>query len=503
MAARDFAAHMPQADTQASGPEQAVRLPGESAGFDRGDGPARGQQVEPAARDPEVTDRHPPAIRVGMGEVQTIAEASVEGMPALIPSGGGQAAAIAPETSAVPEHVEAGTADRSDPSQPEASFAETGSGPGRPIAMPPPDQLSPADAPAPGTGRNDLAQAPQLPADTVSTGSGTVASAPAVAPGTGDATARQSAAQAFEAALAGDGGDTAGAAALPAAGSPTSLSGTASPAARPGAPSGGDRIARVLEPGRTLGSQGGAAEEAARAVEPRRTLAPSDGADVDDRGLLQERPAAPDGPLGSQVRGTDPGARQQLSSDAQAGRLPPVSSLHGAAAGLQPAAGVSGAVAQVVARAPDGVVDVGTGPDAAARQIALQITKALDQDRTEIRIRLDPPELGEVDIQLEFRDLRLIASINAERPDTLDLLQRDSRSLARALREAGLELADSDLSFAHDGRNDRPDTDSQPQRLINLPHPLVAAAQLQDLPLALASADGFVSLSDGRMDLRV
>jgi hypothetical protein len=243
-------------------------------------------------------------------------------------------------------------------------------------------------------------------------------------------------------------------------------------------------------------------EQTARAVEPRRALAPGEGADGDDRGRLQERSAAPDDPSGSQVRGTDPNARP--AGDPQPGRLPQISGLHGnAVAGLHHAAGVSGEVAQVIARASDGAVSVEPGRHPATQQVALQITKALDQDRTEIRIRLDPPELGEVDIQLEFRDLRLTASVSAERSDTLDLLQRDSRALARALREAGLELADSDLSFAHNGRNDRPDTGSYTQRAINLPHPLAAAAPVQDLSLAIASAHGFVSLSDGRMDLRV
>ena len=85
----------------------------------------------------------------------------------------------------------------------------------------------------------------------------------------------------------------------------------------------------------------------------------------------------------------------------------------------------------------------------------------------------------------------------------MELLQRDSRALTRALREAGLELADSDLSFAHNGRNDRPDAGSYTQRAIHLPHPLPAAAPLQDRSPALAGPDGFVSLSDGRMDLRV
>jgi hypothetical protein len=135
--------------------------------------------------------------------------------------------------------------------------------------------------------------------------------------------------------------------------------------------------------------------------------------------------------------------------------------------------------------------------------VALQITKALDQDRTEIRIRLDPPELGDVDIHLQFRDLRLTATVSAERSDTLDLLQRDARTLTRALREAGVELADSDLSFAYNGRNDQSDGGPYAQRTIVLPHALAAPAPLHDPSLALAGPGGFVSLSDGRMDLRV
>jgi flagellar hook-length control protein FliK len=135
--------------------------------------------------------------------------------------------------------------------------------------------------------------------------------------------------------------------------------------------------------------------------------------------------------------------------------------------------------------------------------VALQVTRALDQGRTEIRIQLDPPELGEVDIHLEFRELRLSATVSAERADTLDLLQRDARTLARALREAGVELADSDLSFTSGGRHDRPDAGASGQRAILLAHPFAAPAPIQDRSLAAARPDGFVSLSDGRMDLRV
>jgi len=99
--------------------------------------------------------------------------------------------------------------------------------------------------------------------------------------------------------------------------------------------------------------------------------------------------------------------------------------------------------------------------------------------------------------------LRLSATVSAERADTLDLLQRDARTLARALREAGVELADSDLSFTSGGRHDRPDAGAAGQRAMLLAHPLATPAPLLDGSLAAARPDGFVSLSDGRMDLRV
>jgi hypothetical protein len=188
--------------------------------------------------------------------------------------------------------------------------------------------------------------------------------------------------------------------------------------------------------------------------------------------------------------------------DLQPGRPAQISGLQGSGvAGVHPAPGVSGDLAPIIARTADGLVSVEPGRHPVTQQVALEITKGLGQDRTEIRIRLDPPELGEVDIQLEFRDLRLTASVSAERSDTLELLQRDSRTLARALREAGIELADSDLSFAQHGRDDRPDPGSYAPRAIGL-HPLPAATARQDQAPAAASA-GFVSLRDGRMDLRV
>jgi flagellar hook-length control protein FliK len=480
---------MLQADIRTRGPEQAAPRPGGSgpssgpAGSGSRDRAARERQVGPLAPDP---DDHRPdhVVRAAAEQAPTIAEATMASVPSIGPSGDGQAAAIGPEVPAAHDLVEAEVTDRPDAGRPAASAAETESGPKQPISTPSPDQLLPPfDAPEAEMGRHDPAGASQRQADPASSDVGSATPAPAVASGTGFTIARQSPPQALDSGIARGARGTAGAA-LTAAVSTTEPSDAARPAEEHPTPPGGDQMAR--------------------AVEPRRALTHRDGSDGDDQGLVQEKPAVADGPPSPQVRGTDPGAKQQPSSDVQPSRPLQISGPHGnAVAGAHPATAASGEVAEFIAGAPDGAVSVEPEPPPAIRQVALQITKGLDRDRTEIRIRLDPPELGEVDIQLEFRDLRLTASVSAERADTLELLQRDARSLTRALREAGLELADSDLSFAHNGRNDRPDAGSYPQRAINLPHPLPAAASLQDRSPALASPDGFVSLSDGRMDLRV
>ena len=240
-----------------------------------------------------------------------------------------------------------------------------------------------------------------------------------------------------------------------------------------------------------------------RSVGPQSAFEPGDRADGGGP-PLRAKGAAPDAQIASHARGSDESGSRQPAGDAQIGRLPPLSGAPSSAVAFaQPATGVIGELGQAVARGAEGVVTVGPGPHRASRQVALQVTRALDQGRTEIRIQLDPPELGEVDIHLEFRELRLSATVSAERADTLDLLQRDARTLARALREAGVELADSDLSFTSGGRHDRPDAGASGQRAILLAHPFAAPAPIQDRSLAAARPDGFVSLSDGRMDLRV
>lgn len=88
--------------------------------------------------------------------------------------------------------------------------------------------------------------------------------------------------------------------------------------------------------------------------------------------------------------------------------------------------------------------------------VAVQIAKAATDGIDRFRIELHPASLGGIDISLEIsRDGRVDAVVRADRPETLELLQRDARQLARALQDAGLQADSGSFAFQRrdeDGR---------------------------------------------------
>lgn len=83
-----------------------------------------------------------------------------------------------------------------------------------------------------------------------------------------------------------------------------------------------------------------------------------------------------------------------------------------------------------------------------AAQLTGRIEQAVSEGQTTLTVRLDPEELGRVEVKLELQDGRVTASIAAERPATLDLLQRDARLLERAVQQSGLQLSDAGMQFS-------------------------------------------------------
>ena len=85
----------------------------------------------------------------------------------------------------------------------------------------------------------------------------------------------------------------------------------------------------------------------------------------------------------------------------------------------------------------------------ATQTVAAQISKAAqNSDTRNITLQLDPPELGRVEVRLEFGEDRSVrAHLVVEKPETLLMLQRDTAALERALQNAGLETASDSLNY--------------------------------------------------------
>ncbi len=93
-------------------------------------------------------------------------------------------------------------------------------------------------------------------------------------------------------------------------------------------------------------------------------------------------------------------------------------------------------------------------PSAVPVEIGLRALQGL----REFQIRLDPAELGRVEVRLEIgEDKSVSAKVVVERVDTMQLLQRDARTLERAFEQAGLKPSDGgiDISLRDPGQQGR------------------------------------------------
>ena len=82
-------------------------------------------------------------------------------------------------------------------------------------------------------------------------------------------------------------------------------------------------------------------------------------------------------------------------------------------------------------------------------QIAIEMARQVGDGNTRFQIRLDPPELGRIDVRLEIdKGGQVLARLTVEKSETLDLMQRDQRALQQALQQAGLDSSKTNLEFS-------------------------------------------------------
>jgi flagellar hook-length control protein FliK len=81
--------------------------------------------------------------------------------------------------------------------------------------------------------------------------------------------------------------------------------------------------------------------------------------------------------------------------------------------------------------------------------LAVEIASQAQAGRNRFEIRLDPPELGRIDVRIDVhKDGQVTSRLVVEKAETLDLLRRDAPTLERALQDAGLKTSDNGLQFS-------------------------------------------------------
>jgi hypothetical protein len=134
--------------------------------------------------------------------------------------------------------------------------------------------------------------------------------------------------------------------------------------------------------------------------------------------------------------------------------------------------------------------------------VAVQITKAAADGLDKISIQLKPESLGRIDVQLQVaHDGRVNANIAVHRQDTLDLLQRDARTLERALQDAGLRTDSGSLNFNLSGQG----RDNMPGGYVPAASNPASVGTETDLPLTPSPAAVAYdqAASRGGVDIRV
>ena len=104
--------------------------------------------------------------------------------------------------------------------------------------------------------------------------------------------------------------------------------------------------------------------------------------------------------------------------------------------------------------------------------LALEIAASAKNGKSSFEIRLDPADLGRIDVRIDVdRNGQMTSHLTVEKPETLSMLQQDAPQLQRALNDAGFKTGDSGLQFSlrdqsSSGQNSGNDTNRNAQRLV-------------------------------------
>jgi flagellar hook-length control protein FliK len=172
--------------------------------------------------------------------------------------------------------------------------------------------------------------------------------------------------------------------------------------------------------------------------------------------------------------------------------------------GVQPAGAVQqpGPSPAASATAPQFSVIASSSAAVPLNGLALQIAVTAQSGRSRFEIRLDPAELGRIDVRIDVdRHGQMTSHLTVEKPETLAMLRQDAPQLQRALDNAGFKTGDNGLQFSlrdqsSSGQNGGDQAHRNAARLIVSEDDGVAAAMA-------GRSYGRLSGSGGGVDIRV
>ncbi len=188
-------------------------------------------------------------------------------------------------------------------------------------------------------------------------------------------------------------------------------------------------------------------------TQPVKTAPLSDAKGKASKSASENNPAT-DGPKPANASGKSQSvAAQMRPAPANEIAPPPIQAVASEPASLPAGADSLGHAGAQTSSATPTAVPANAAPTAlrghTATHLAAQITRRFDAGQTSFEVRLDPAELGRVDVRIDMtRDRGVHATISADSAVTLAELSRASKDLERALADAGLELAEGGLSFS-------------------------------------------------------
>lgn len=134
--------------------------------------------------------------------------------------------------------------------------------------------------------------------------------------------------------------------------------------------------------------------------------------------------------------------------------------------------------------------------------LAVDIATRAAAGNTSFQIRLDPAELGRIDVRLDVdKHGRVTSHLTVDQPATLDMLRKDAPQLQRALEDAGLKTGDGGLQFSL--RDQSPQGGHGDSGQGRQSHRLIVSEEISATPQVVGASYGRSSGSSSGVDISI